>query len=314
MKRINWRDYKNKKILIYGAHLVAVEVYRDICRDGFDDSIIGFAVTYKDDNPDVLEGLPVRMLSDYKDAADDTLIVIAMPGKFHGEVKRYAGEHGFSEFLDITLEDMSKIKGDKLVESWNEKSFKVRTSQYDPSWLDGFISEPDEKAVFKFPTLFYLNEDQVKNHIDQNNPADVYSREMKNVVSLHDLSADSVQDKPDIKSIVQIYMAFSAAEDDIIGNLELPEWVVPIRLGNKISAKSLNILTDDMYPGNISDKNLLFAEMTGAWGIWHENGSTYKGCTTNLVQCRYFVAEKACSAAFRYCSKSRSSCICSSEK
>ena len=275
MKRINWGDYK--RILIYDAHLVALEVYRDICRDGFKDSVIGFVVTYKDDNPDVLEGLPVRKFSDYEDVANGTLVVIAMPGKFHEEVKKHAREHGFTEFLDITLESMSVIKGDKLIESWDEASFKVRTSQYDQSWLDGSAADTEESAFFKFPTLFYLKEAQIKDEIEKNNPVDVYRRELGNIVSLHSLVADSEQVESGLKNILQIYMAFSAAEDKLIEQLSLPEWVVPMRVGNRISAKSLYSLTDDMYPGNVSDKNLLFAEMTGAWGIWHEHGRVYKG-------------------------------------
>ena len=120
IKRVNWADYKDKKILIYGAHLVALEVYRDICRAGFKDSVIGFAVTYKDDNPEAVEDLPVRKLSDYKRDAAETVVVIAMPSKFHEEVKNYSREHGFTEYIGITLEDMSEIRGAQLIETWDE--------------------------------------------------------------------------------------------------------------------------------------------------------------------------------------------------
>ena len=277
IKEINWGDYKDRKILIYGAHLVALEVYRDICRVGFKDSVIGFAVTYKDDNPEAVEDIPVRKLSNYEGDAAETVVVIAMPGKFHEEVKNYARKHGFTEFVGVSLEDMSEIRGTQLIETWDEDSFKVRVSEYDPSWLDGVRTGADARAIYKFPTLFYLNEVQVKESMERDNPIDAYDREMGNVVNLHDLPLKPGQAGAGIKDILRIYMAFSAAEDEVIGGLKLPKWTVPIRVGNRISAKSLYKFTDDMYPGNVSDKNLLFAEMTGAWGIWHEHESVYKG-------------------------------------
>lgn len=268
---IDWDGIKNKKILIYGAHLVAIEVYREISHHGYSKQIIGFAVTDKADNPLILEGKSVRQIDEYSNDSTDCVVFIAMPAKFHDEVERVARGYGFSRFIRMSLETMSEIKGSrikKLLENLNG-SF----SKNDISWLD--ITLDGSKGSFrcKYPTLFYLNDDELLGK--SSNIYNDYCLELLGVNEMGDNDDVDVESSfPDLR----IYMAFDKSVINSMKSREFDPWERPLQVGSKGSDERYGEYHDDQGEFEVSGINRYLAEMTGASWIWHHAPSTkYKG-------------------------------------
>ena len=69
--------------LIYGAHLVALECFRYLCKIGKRELFLGFAVTELEGNHVEIECIPVRQIKDYSSlaASGDCFVILAMPEK-----------------------------------------------------------------------------------------------------------------------------------------------------------------------------------------------------------------------------------------
>lgn len=265
-------------ILIYGAHLVALECYRHLCRCGCGDRVIGFAVSDIQDNPDELEGKPVKSISDYISHADKCTVVIAMPRKYHNVVESGARDLGFDDFVHIGLEDMSLIKGDWLISSCsNLLPFEIRKSSNDPSWLDALVEGPFTTSRFKYPTLYYCDVQEMIN--ESLRYIELYGAEIEGVTGLKDLDSPGMN-TPNInpEQILNVFMAVDTNNVENVRDGALVPWIKPILVGCVGSVNIDGCSRDDEYEGNLSGKNLIFAEMTGAHWIWKmANDSEYKG-------------------------------------
>ena len=129
---------QSKSVIIYGAHLVAKELYECLVRTGRKFVFLGFAVTSLEDNPKTLENekvVDIMELSEYKKEA---YVLIAMPEKFHDEVKGYLQKLGFYEYGAVGLRGISCLLGEDIVE-WNdgkEGRYQLAESKNDYTWLD----------------------------------------------------------------------------------------------------------------------------------------------------------------------------------
>lgn len=110
-----------KEILIYGAHLVALECARWLIQSGKRDNIVGFAVTELAGNPDELEGIPVRKLEEYSKQCNELTVIIAVPEKYYTEIESHARSIGFCNFLRVGLENMSKLKRKRFLSVQNNQ-------------------------------------------------------------------------------------------------------------------------------------------------------------------------------------------------
>ena len=127
------------QLLIYGAHLVALECCRILVDNGKGSQIVGFAVTEKKGNPEQLEGYPVKEIDAYIDQCDELTVIIAMPGKFHSTVAGYAKEKGFRKFIRVGLEEMSALKSRRMISECRnhpELTFHLKENDHDISWMD----------------------------------------------------------------------------------------------------------------------------------------------------------------------------------
>ncbi|MEH2930987.1 DUF4422 domain-containing protein [Candidatus Ventrimonas sp. KK005] len=183
---------ENGPVLIYGAHLVALELYRYLKAAGRNFNFIGFAVTSPKGNPTQLDGQKVAVINSYS-ATEQTAVLIAMPEKYHKEAEDYARKLGFTSFLKISLEEMSKWKGEQFLLEYKKQEtpkFFLYEDPYDSSWLnmsESFGQEKEQmvsremssnkdgskifylkkesaalvcglaKRHYKFPTLYYLD-------------------------------------------------------------------------------------------------------------------------------------------------------------
>lgn len=270
------------ELIIYGAHLVALECARWLIQKGKRNQILGFAVTDLNENPAELEGLLVRKLDEYTGQGSNPLVIIAAPKRHHQDMERYGREKGFGQFIKIDLETMSRIKGKKLIsDQWKypQRSFDLKDSDNDPGWLNMVQKKSDIANYCKFPTLFYLEEEKVFRETLNFNIQKEYEKLYSNNRSLHRFPEKYRQKKnaKEIKSIVNIYMAFSQWDTGRQEAGQYEPWITPIQVGSSMSEQRSGEIWDDTGD-HISQENGRFAEMTGAYWIW-KNGarSTYKG-------------------------------------
>ena len=266
-----------KCILIYGAHLVAIECCRDMRFNGYGEKLIGFAVSDMKENPDKIEGLPVRCIADYSDQSADCLVIIAMPKIYHDEVEANAGRYGFTAFERISLEDMSVIKGERLLK---EKDFPLGlfASPNDPSWLDARADVPVPGARFKFPTLFYLEDTELIREATRYR--EEYSSELEGFAELSKLteSRTGSGNVRDIGKLLSVYMVFHAGAAGYVQDRSSDPWIRPLQVGCSNTGRIDGVFHDDEREDSLSEKNPVFAEMTGAdWISGCAPESEYKG-------------------------------------
>lgn len=263
-------------ILIYGAHLVALECYRHLCRCGCGNRVIGFAVSDMQDNPDELEGKPVKSIRDYIEYADKCTVVIAMPLKYHDVVENVARNLGFSDFERIGLEDMSALKGDWIISDCSSLlPFVLQKSSNDLSWLDAYSDSTVEKARFKFPTLYHLD---IKEMLSESRLySELYEAELEGLSELTSYS-DRVVSTSNAEHILNVFMVVDTTSLENVAKRNVDPWIKPLLVGSVGSDSPEGYSRDDEYEGNLADRNPIFAEMTGAHWIWKmAHNSEYKG-------------------------------------
>lgn len=98
------------KILIYGAKSIALGVSRAVRTLFPEKKLMGFMVSNREGNPEILDELPVMELRDCKDTEkDDMTILIGTPETAHEEIIRQLREHGFFHYICVGWELEEKL-------------------------------------------------------------------------------------------------------------------------------------------------------------------------------------------------------------
>jgi hypothetical protein len=269
---------KGRSVIIYGAHLVAVELYRYLA-DGLSEfDFEGFAVTSMEGNPEYIEGHLVRCIQEYV-PLDGKVVFVAMPQKYHAEVTEYVHGQGFKNVYTISQEQMENEKGGWILAKMSaDHDYELRESIYDKSWLD--IREKctvDSDIYLKFPTLFYKDWDYIYVQIKGKDLFSEYENRCGEYLSLYNLKQGELLASDDIKNVVKIYMAFSQWDSANATKQTLSPWIVPIQAGSILTDKKSDSLLDEMGE-SISAQNRGLAEMTVAYWVWrNEHTAEYKG-------------------------------------
>ncbi|SEA23622.1 DUF4422 domain-containing protein [Selenomonas ruminantium] len=278
MNNIEWDRYVGKYILIYGAHLVAVECYRYLTFLGLGERVLGFAVTAMADNPSELEHLPVREVQEYGERAGDMVVVIAMSLKFHESVRQHLADNGFKYVEAIGLEELSLLKGKRFIDLLADEGIELRESGNDPTWLD--VCAMDSSTMFKFPTLFHYGVERVRGLVQQEKPVVLYRNLLGNVKTLSELQKDRGTSNKSCAAgeLMHIYMAFGGPQMELVRKSDYKSWIRPLLVGAEGNDMQLTFPRDDAYEGNFSRLNASLAEMTGVHWVW-KNALTveYKG-------------------------------------
>ncbi len=280
-----------EELIIYGAHLVALECARWLIKNGKRNKLRGFAVTDIVGNPRNLAGFPVKKIEEYQSRSQSLTVIIATPEKYHDEIECYLKGKGFYPVFKAGLECMSRIKGRYLVgrqRSYPYLPFILEENDYDPSWLDmveknSVFSEADARAGknlhCKFPALFYLEEETVFEKAAYISLSADYEKICGCYRDLHAQPVFDIQ-KVDIEElcrILNIYMVCSKGDSIKTAPGQNKPWIYPIQAGSALADQVYEKLSDDTGD-SISDKNRLFAEMTGAYWVWkNRTCSKYKG-------------------------------------
>ncbi|MCR5785340.1 MAG: DUF4422 domain-containing protein [Eubacterium sp.] len=266
---VSFEKFKNT-VLIYGAHLVAISAMRYLKQKRPDVMILGFAVTSIKDNPQELDGLLVKEISEWPKEANpkDVTAVIAMPKKYHEEVKKTLLEYGYTDVVCLDLYELSALIGEERIKKMRSLGFDVRKSENDISWLDLYIDD----IHLKFPTLFYIGDEEIYENLDRARIKSSYESFISSKGVLEKNRCGSRTGFDDGK----IFMACSEW-DEKAGSGDFAPWIKPLQLGAALSERTVADITDDCGE-NISALNRSFAEMTGAYWIWkNENSLKYKG-------------------------------------
>ena len=279
---------KDGDVLIYGAHLVAIELYRYLKsiseRLGLYFSFAGFVVTAAEGNPKDLGGQAVIELQNSQ-ASRAATVLIAMPEKYHQETEHYARELGFSSFVRIGLEVMSRLKGTQILrdrQKYEELGLHLSEDTYDTSWLNCYLYQEafgqrynSADRHFKFPTLYYLNAEEVYQEAKRFDFCRDYERLFGQYRNLHALPTLESTEKDDYQ--LHIYMVFSQWHSTAVVQEEYPDWILPIQAGSIFTDKKPQSFLDEIGD-SISDKNRVLAEMTAAYWVWRNAEPVkYKG-------------------------------------
>ncbi len=284
------------QLLIYGAHLVALECCRILVDNGKGSQIVGFAVTEKKGNPEQLEGYPVKEIDAYIDQCDELTVIIAMPGKFHSTVAGYAKEKGFRKFIRVGLEEMSALKSRRMISECRnhpELTFHLKENDHDISWMDIMVDAIPSHIYFKFPTLFYKNTKDIFRAASNCDFAKEYQETLGQYRNLHKIPGEWTEGAEPLADLMQVYMIFSENDSASLSMRGYNPWIVPLHAGRRKEKDAANFMSsqeerrdlkrvfqcfyDDMGE-TITDQNRIFAEMTGAYWIWkNRNHAAYKG-------------------------------------
>lgn len=279
-----------ENIIIYGAHLVALECARWIVKHGKRDSIAGFAVTDMDGNPRELLGIPVKKAEEYAHLYQSSTVMIAMPEKFHSEVELYVKSKGADRIVKISLEEMSRLKMKQLLleqENYPALSFRLTADEMDASWLNMYVKEETDKALadvkknrhYKFPTLFHMECERVFQEVLSFDFKGTYEEVCGQYRNVHMIleGKKSKAGTEAIENIMKIYSIFSIRDSAKVRKGQYAPWIVPLQAGGIPEDGRYKTLSD-AFGDNISDKNSVLAEMTGAYWIWKNAASSkYKG-------------------------------------
>ncbi|MCI8362973.1 MAG: DUF4422 domain-containing protein [Clostridia bacterium] len=271
-----------KRVIIYGAHLVASEVYQCLRKHRPDIKVETFAVTDVEDNPDVLEGIVVKRISDLE-AHPYPYILIAMPEKYHGEAIRTLETLGFMDFEKIGLKKVSILKGKDMIQDINKnsKKFFLAESLYDYSWLDIFekdgFGNKKEDRHYKFTILTRLSDTGLLEKLEKLDFWKDYERLLGPYLSLEQLETADDKSIGLDESHVAVYMVTCQKDKALKAKYQPYRYVHPLQAGAVLVDIQRTRLADDMGE-NISEKNMSFAEMTAMYWIWKNAPSTkYKG-------------------------------------
>lgn len=268
-------------ILIYGAHLVAVECCRYLVHKGKYSKIVGVAVTNMAGNPRELEGFPVKEINTYRKRQDNLTVVIAMPEKYHTVVEAYVKELGFKDSVKVSLEAMSILKGRQLLleqQMSSEFEFLLEESIRDSSWLNIKELSGRTDRYYKFPTLFYKSIKDVFKETRQLKFQKDYQRILGEYRNLHCILEKNVLDTEFLMTnILQVYMVFSKGDSAAVSMNTYAPWICPLHAGKREGKTEIFCMHDDVGD-SIADKNSVLAEMTGAYWIWRNiDNVSYKG-------------------------------------
>lgn len=282
---------EGRTVIIYGAHLIALELFRYLA-DGMEDlNFAGFAVTSLDGNPDTVEGYSVRCIQEYT-PEDEAVVFIAMPQKYHFDVAEYAKSKGFYNIYPVSQEMMEEVKGRWIIEHVDKDLLcEICKNKYDRSWLDIFpLSQNEEERYrFKLPTLYFENWNYVEEKIRNTDMAGDFRNSYGVYRDIENLQRCMDEKDIDISEYFRIFMVFSCWDNGNRNEQKPAPWIVPIQAGSILTDNKADTLLDETGD-SISEMNRGLAELTAAYWIWkNRNNTAYKGLCHYR---RHFVLDK----------------------
>lgn len=271
-----------RKVIIYGAHLVAKELYQHLKRTENNMDFLGFAVTSMENNPTILEGQTVAEITTYCEWKSEAFVYIAMPEKFHKEVMQSLETLGFHQYDTVGLKKISMWLGKDIV-LMNEKrsnGFLLKESENDYTWLD--LYEQNEINVdsrrtrhYKFPIMTRFSREENFQKLEKFRFFEDYEEVLGTYRNLHLFPVK--EELEENVSMLDMYMVMCHKDQETQKDFQIPKWTHSIQAGAALTDVRKGEFLDNTGE-NISKANVSFAEMTATYWIWkNAKPSIYKG-------------------------------------
>ncbi len=258
------------KLIIYGAHLVALELSEWIKRNYPSKKIVCFCVSNKAQNPIEINHIPVRELSELEDKElMESNILIAAPEKYFPEIKKYLkirGCSGYSLGMRVTSYLISK----ELVEKGNQicERYDFYIDEYDYNWLNICKKNSSEKISrrthFKVPALSRIQLFERIKALDQMDFEQYYEEKYSVYRNLNCIPRTK-SGKININNSICIYTVVSPKDQK--SDYQRALWETILCAGAIYGKNSTAELFDNVGD-NISSKNNMYSEMTAMYWIW----------------------------------------------
>lgn len=121
------QEFKRKKrIIIYGAGMVGQQFWRWLKSVGLADRVLAFAVTYKGDNRDEIDGVPVCEISELDKYNKSSSVIVATLPDYHKEIVNTLNKYTFE---NIVLYDQV-LYHDVISKAVNKKELYICATYY----------------------------------------------------------------------------------------------------------------------------------------------------------------------------------------
>lgn len=281
----------SRRYLIYGAHLVALELSRCVRAEAGRESVIGFAVTSMDGNPEQLEGLTVRPIAEYaKESQKARLtVLIATPEQYQEEIAATLQQYGFPNVEKwgqkrVTLLREAHVL--RIASGQNPWGYRLSRDRYDYSWLN--LTDASGEWVVKYPGLFYRDAEEAWAETCEHDIRAEMEQTLGPVRYIRGERPDKAADIPleALQKEIALYVVTSHRNNGKTSG-ELPyRYLHTLQAGAALTNTRMAEYADD-EGDNISKFNPDLAELTAAYWIWkHAPQTKYKGlCHYRRIFC-----------------------------
>lgn len=288
---------KAEKILIFGGHLIAKDLYQYLKFHHMEKKVIGFAVSAMTNNPSYIEGLPVKQIEEYTGIRKDVLILLAAPEKFFMEIEAHLHKQGYSNIMEVGNFGLAMLENQDAI-SYLQKNYP---------WMDAVQDKNEALCV------------EVK--IQQNRmklmPLAAYPINGKTMECLKSIEQDrwiyEVLDSENDpvyrnnglpcrcsgseRAKFEVYVVHSPKDFVTVWKNSYQAWERPILGGAVFSDEEIYAPEGELTDGygdnrgeHISEKNREYAEITAVYWVWKNSDAEYKGISH--YRRRYLLDEK----------------------
>lgn len=289
-----WSLDKFEKILIFGGHLIARELYQYLKFHHMEEKVAGFAVSLTENNPADIEGVPVKVIEEYTEMPKDIPILLAVPEKFFTEIRERLCNQGYSNLIEIGSFGLAMLENRDVI-SYLQKNHP---------WMEA-VQDVNEALCVEVK----IHHNKMKLMPLATYPLDVKARDRLKIIEkdkwLHELLVSekslgktTYREKAYAKEPkLEIYVVYSPKDLGTAGGNRYQGWEKPI-LGGAVFFRGDLVPFPAVDAGEISDnrgdnisgKNREYAEMTAAYWVWKNCSAEYKGISH--YRRRYLLDEK----------------------
>ena len=278
------------KIIIYGAGIIARQLYYSLLRHKKKADFVCFAVTSEQGNPSEIDGVEVKAFEECLPKAKECYIYLAMGERLWGTITKYIEDRGCRVYKKYGFKQINELEFDDFIYEFNKNnsSINILDDVFDDTYqnivekgapiddLHDILNvqhckylmhvAKDSKWLEEGFTGFDLRKNYEKQLGKYRNAHSILSE-----ISREVLSSNHNTDP------VKVFMCTSHYNKADNKTADLPDWVIPVQGGAALTDSCIAEIRDDMGD-NISDKNRLYSEMSVTYWAWKNvKNTSYKG-------------------------------------
>lgn len=278
----NWTNLEEaEKILIFGGHLVAKELYQYLKFHHMEEKVAGFTVSSKENNPTDIEGMPVKTIEEYAELPKDIPILLAVPEKFFAEIREHLHSRNYNTLIEIGNFGLAMLENQDVI-SYLRKNHPWMEAVQDVNEALCVEVRIRQNRMKLMPLAAYPFNARAKNCL-KIIEKDRWLREI--------LASETDYRKTDYgwrvsakEAELEVYVVHSPKDLGTAEENSYQQWEKPILGGAVFSRRNLEAFPavtigniGDDRGEHISGKNREYAEMTAAYWAWKNSSAEYKG-------------------------------------